>query len=202
MQHVAAIAARLPSGSSMINLCEDRYLFIAAYAAALSREHTVLLPSSRAESIVREVELAHAGSYRCSDDEVLATLDSRGGDTSDPATTVASDSIFMVGFTSGSTGQPKAFPKLWRSVTGSNANNVAAARRELPLPDSIAWIVATVPPQHMYGLELSVLMPMIGGMAVHSGRPLFPADIAAALDEVPEPRVLVSTPRHLRAMVE
>jgi acyl-coenzyme A synthetase/AMP-(fatty) acid ligase len=54
----------------------------------------------------------------------------------------------------------------------------------------------------MYGMELTVLLPLIGGMAVHSSRPLFPADIAAALSEVPEPRVLVSTPVHLRALVE
>ncbi|MFI4970575.1 MAG: AMP-ligase, partial [Lysobacterales bacterium] len=32
-------------------------------------------------------------------------------------------------------------------------------------------------------------------------RPLFPADVAAALAEVPEPRVLVTTPVHLRALL-
>ena len=63
------------------------------------------------------------------------------------------------------------------------------------------WIVATVPPQHMYGLETSVLLPLLSDMAVHAGRPLFPADIAAALAEVPEPRVLVTTPVHMRAIV-
>jgi acyl-coenzyme A synthetase/AMP-(fatty) acid ligase len=54
----------------------------------------------------------------------------------------------------------------------------------------------------MYGMELSILLPLIGGMAVHAGRPLFPADIALALGELPTPRVLVSTPLHLRALVE
>jgi acyl-coenzyme A synthetase/AMP-(fatty) acid ligase len=88
-------------------------------------------------------------------------------------------------------------------VHGSNAFNTAAIRRALNIAgDATAWIVATVPPQHMYGMELSVLLPLIGGMAVHSGRPLFPADIARVLAEVPEPRVLVSTPLHLRALVE
>jgi acyl-coenzyme A synthetase/AMP-(fatty) acid ligase len=203
LQHVAAVAERLPAGAAMIDLCEDRYRFIVAYAAALSREHTVLLPSSRAENIVREVESAHADSYRWSDDEVQATLDEPGATTFDSIPTVAADSTIMIGFTSGSTGQPKPFPKLWRSVNGSTAHNVAAIGDELRLPtDSVAWIVATVPPQHMYGMELSVLLPLLGGMAVHSGRPLFPADVATALNEVPEPRVLVSTPLHMRAMVE
>jgi acyl-coenzyme A synthetase/AMP-(fatty) acid ligase len=109
----------------------------------------------------------------------------------------------MIGFTSGSTGQPKAFPKSWSSVTASTLLSAAGIRNELEIaPDSTAWILATVPPQHMYGMELSILLPLVGGMAVHEGRPLFPADIAEALAELPEPRVLVSTPVHLRAIVE
>jgi acyl-coenzyme A synthetase/AMP-(fatty) acid ligase len=51
-------------------------------------------------------------------------------------------------------------------------------------------------------MEFSVLLPLIAGMPVHAARPLFPADVARALDELPTPRVLVSTPVHLRALVE
>jgi acyl-coenzyme A synthetase/AMP-(fatty) acid ligase len=54
----------------------------------------------------------------------------------------------------------------------------------------------------MYGMELSVLMPLLGGMGIHAGHPLYPADIASALSEVPGPRILVSTPVHLRALLE
>jgi len=61
--------------------------------------------------------------------------------------------------------------------------------------------VATVPPQHMYGLEMSVLLPLLGPFAVHGGKPFFPADVAAALAEVPEPRLLVTTPVHLKALL-
>ena len=92
----------------------------------------------------------------------------------------------MVGCTSGSTGQPKSYPKLWSSMHGSTARNAAAIRQALGITDgTIPAIVATVPPQHMYGMELSILLPLIGGMAVHAGRPLFPADIALALGELP-----------------
>jgi acyl-coenzyme A synthetase/AMP-(fatty) acid ligase len=63
-------------------------------------------------------------------------------------------------------------------------------------------VVATVPPQHMYGLEFSVLLPLFGHAAVHAGKPFFAADIAAVLDELPEPRILVTTPVHLRALVD
>jgi acyl-coenzyme A synthetase/AMP-(fatty) acid ligase len=54
----------------------------------------------------------------------------------------------------------------------------------------------------MYGMEMSVLLPLLDDVSVHAGRPLFPADVAATLAEVPEPRVLVTTPVHLRALIE
>lgn len=201
--HVAALAAALPDGTSMINLCEDRYGFLVAYAAALSRGHTVLLPHTRAEQVVADVERSYAGSYRCDDAVVAAGIQDCNASRIAADPQVPADHIAMIGFTSGSTGQAKTFPKLWRSVAGSNACNAAAMRQALELPDTCTpWIVATVPPQHMYGMELSILLPLIGGMGVHSGRPLFPADIARALAEIPEPRVLVSTPVHLRAIVE
>ena len=60
-------------------------------------------------------------------------------------------------------------------------------------------VVATVPPQHMYGFETTVTLILLSASAVSDGRPLFPADVAAELASVPPPRVLVTTPAHLRA---
>ena len=53
----------------------------------------------------------------------------------------------------------------------------------------------------MYGFETSVLLPMANGHALCAERPFYPADIAAALEAVPRPRLLVSTPVHLRALL-
>jgi acyl-coenzyme A synthetase/AMP-(fatty) acid ligase len=202
-RQVAAVANALPAARAMINLCEQRYRFLVAYAAAQARSHTVLLPPSRAEQIIAEVEQAHPGSYRFGDAEVDAALAGELPRVDSAPPMIPGDHVCMIGFTSGSTGQPKAYPKLWRTVNGSNASNASAMRGALGwASDRPLSIVATVPSQHMYGMELTVLLPLIGGMAIHSGRPLFPADIADALREVPEPRVLVSTPVHLRAVVE
>jgi acyl-coenzyme A synthetase/AMP-(fatty) acid ligase len=215
--HVQAIAQRLPATGSMLNLCEDRYRFLAAYAAALGVGHAVLLPPSRAEQVVAEVAAAHAASYRWQDEDVVAAvavsraearptmIDAASACRSgfSPTPQISAARTVMIGCTSGSTGQPKSYPKLWSSMHGSTARNAAAIRAALRITDeAVPAIVATVPPQHMYGMELSILLPLIGGMAVHAGRPLFPADIALALGEVPTPRVLVSTPLHLRALVE
>ena len=42
-------------------------------------------------------------------------------------------------------------------------------------------LVATVPAQHMYGFESTVLVAMLAGAAFDTERPFYPADIAAAL---------------------
>lgn len=200
--HVASVVAALPTHAApaaMINLCDDRYKFLVAYAAALSVGHTVLLPSSRADQVVADVAHANAGSYRFDDDAADAALAQPSSESINER--VPADMTVMVGYTSGSTGQPKTFPKLWRTVNGSNEHNAQSIRDAIADKTSTLWALATVPPQHMYGMEMSVLLPLVGGMAVHAGRPLFPADIAAALAELPRPRVLVTTPVHMRAIV-
>jgi acyl-coenzyme A synthetase/AMP-(fatty) acid ligase len=63
-------------------------------------------------------------------------------------------------------------------------------------------LLGTVPPQHVFGLEATVLVPMQGGLAVHARRPFYPADIRAELAALPRPRGLVTTPVHLRALLE
>lgn len=201
--HVAAVITRLPTFGAavpMINLCEDRYKFLVAFAAALSVGHTVLLPSSRADQVVADVQNANAGSYRIDDATVAAALGSAS--TQWINTSIPADMTVMVGYTSGSTGQPKTFPKRWRTVNGSNSRNAKMIRAAIGSNPETVWVLATVPPQHMYGMEMSILLPLSGNMAVHAGRPLFPADIATALAELPRPRVLVSTPVHLRAIIE
>jgi len=228
MRRAAAVAKALPDGRHLINLCEHRENFLVACCAALIRGHTTLLPWARAEGAVEEVAARHAGSYRCDDDMVRSACENEGpraasasaspgssspdakrvripgGDGADycafeiPGTRVA-----VKAFTSGSTGSPQGHGKPWRGFVRSSSLNAMRIRDCLEPVHGPArpWVVATVPPQHMYGFETSVLLPLLSDMAVHAGRPLFPADIATALEEVPAPRVLVTTPVHMRAIV-
>ena len=53
----------------------------------------------------------------------------------------------------------------------------------------------------MYGFESTVLLPLQSGAALCAERPFFPADIAATLRAYRRPRVLISTPVHLRALL-
>jgi acyl-coenzyme A synthetase/AMP-(fatty) acid ligase len=207
LAHVHQVAATLPGASAAVNLCEDRYAFLVAFCAIVLRGQTNLLPSSRAPQAVDEVMAAHPGCYALGEQALdpapasyrqLPELSAAPAD-GDHWPSIPAEQVVAIGYTSGSTGTPGANPKTWRSFHASNAGNLAMLHAAV---GERFDVVATVPPQHMYGMELSVLLPLLGGIGVHAGRPFFPADVAAALAEVPAPRVLVTTPVHLRALVE
>ena len=101
-------------------------------------------------------------------------------------------------FTSGSTGVPVPHRKTW----GRLIRCVRDGAERLGMMDGRAHsVLATVPPQHMYGFESSVLLAMQSGNALCASHPFYPADICAALARLPRPRALVSTPIHLRALL-
>jgi acyl-coenzyme A synthetase/AMP-(fatty) acid ligase len=101
-------------------------------------------------------------------------------------------------FTSGSTGVPVPYPKTW----GKLVRCVRDGACRLGLADGRSHaVLATVPAQHMYGFESSVLLALQSGSALCAERPFYPADICAALASLPRPRMLVSTPIHLRALL-
>ncbi|GAA0917993.1 xanthomonadin biosynthesis 3-hydroxybenozate--AMP ligase XanA2 [Rothia nasimurium] len=207
LAHAQRVAASLPDASAAVNLCEDRYAFLVAFVALILRGQINLLPPSRAPHAVDEVMAQHAGAYAIGD---LALAPAPFGYVRMPTLhesvpaygevpAIAADAIVAIGYTSGSTGRPKPNVKTWGAFVASNAGNERMLRKVIG--DGF-HSVATVPPQHMYGMETSVLMPLLSEVGIHAGRPFFPADVAAALAQLPEPRVLVTTPVHLRALVE
>jgi acyl-coenzyme A synthetase/AMP-(fatty) acid ligase len=211
-REVRAVAAALPDAGFAVNLCEDRYRFMVALCAAALRGQTTLLPPSRAPAVVDEVLAQHRDSYVLGDAlahceaavssqhrrwELPAALPQLDGAPLE----IADDLLIAIGYTSGSTGRPKPNPKTWTSFRASTAQNLAALD-DLLDHSGTTPLVATVPPQHMYGMEMSVLLPLLGPVAVHGARPFFPADIARALHDAHTPPLLVTTPVHLRALVE
>jgi acyl-coenzyme A synthetase/AMP-(fatty) acid ligase len=217
VREVRAVAAGLPDAGFAVNLCEDRYRFMVALCAAALRGQTTLLPPSRASAVVDEVLAQHRNSYVLGDalahDEAAVsaqhrrwqlppTLPQQDGEPLE----IPDDLLIAIGYTSGSTGRPKPNPKTWTSFRASTSQNLAALDDLLDHAGTTP-LVATVPPQHMYGMEMSVLLPLLGPVAVHGARPFFPADIARALHDAAVhfnsvPPLLVTTPVHLRALVE
>jgi acyl-coenzyme A synthetase/AMP-(fatty) acid ligase len=196
-----SLAHALPDAAAAMNLCKRRENFLLGFVALLMRGQTCLMPPSRAPAVVSEVLQAHPGAYVLDDPVIDQCRAGSGVVRGFPD--IPPDRVVVVGYTSGSTGRPKANPKTWGSLVASTRLNSARLREALEVEneDVVPWIVATVPPQHMYGMELSVLLPLLGGAGIHGAHPLYPADVAAALEDLPAPRVLVTTPVHLRALL-
>lgn len=187
-----SLAARLPQGGTCINLCDDRLNFILGFAAALIARSTSLLPQSRAPEVMRELVASYANAVSIADDALTEHWLTR--ETASAVPSIPAEQHAAVLFTSGSTGEPQAHVKSW----GSLARASLAARERLPLAPGSA-LLGAVPPQHMWGFEMTVMLPLQSGCAVHPGCPLLPAEIFSALEELPGPRWFVATPLHLRA---
>lgn len=213
-RHARALAETLPSGSHAVNLCEDRYRFLVALCAVAIRGQVNLLPPSRAQGVVAETLFNYPEAYALGDGpfepgrEIERDIRSAGWrmpevleEVEGPPLMVGEDAVVLIGFTSGSTGRPTANAKTWGGFRVSTTQNLAALS-SLWGAGMHANVVATVPPQHMYGMELSIMLPLLADVGVHGGRPFFPEDVACVLRETPAPRLLVTTPFHLRALVE
>jgi len=200
------LAARLPQRRHMLNLCADRYRFAVGFSAALLREQASLLPPNDTPDLIERLVAQYPDVYCLTDGpaapialETVSVLESAAGAPGAPAVPAFPDAqMAAILFTSGSTGEPVPYPKTWGSLARS-------ARAEIDRLDVRALpgmaVLGTVPPQHSYGLESTVLMVMQGGLAMHAGRPFYPADIRAELASLPRPRCLVTTPVHLRVLL-
>ncbi|MFO1270628.1 MAG: AMP-binding protein [Rubrivivax sp.] len=203
-----ALAERLPAGGRPVNLCHDRLHFALGLAAALLRGQTSLMPPNALPETLSRLPEGAAPYALVDHDEPVALpvvrVQVADGDAHEahdvPALPVAQPAVCLL--TSGSTGAPQPHAKLWGPLV-ANIGAEAARLAELMGQDSIAGlnIVATVPAQHSYGFESTVLLALLGGATFDAGRPFYPADIAAALESVPRPRALVTTPFHLKTLL-
>ncbi len=201
------LAERLPDAAYAINLCENRYLFMLAFCAAIIRGQTTLLPQNRAVGTQQQLltrypatAILHDGATKLVSPANAFNVNQHCllGDPAEHIPLVEPDFIAALAFTSGSTGEPAPITKYWRTLAESSRIN---ARYMMPEGVDTLYQLATVPAQHMWGLETSVLLPLCAPVCITDAKPLFPMDICTALNTLPEPRMLVSTPVHLRAMM-
>jgi acyl-coenzyme A synthetase/AMP-(fatty) acid ligase len=198
----ARLAAQLPDRRWAINLCESRVEFLVSFLAALLRGQTTLLPSSAGGDAIAQLQRGYAGSYRIADRSTEAEVQlseallvgAEGGTV--VASAIDPEHLAVILFTSGSTGAPQPHGKRWHECIGM----AQCLSQRIGLRGTS--VVATVPAQHMFGFETTVLSALHGGAVVDAARPFYPQDIREALRTMPEPRLLVSTPLHLRTLLE
>jgi len=209
---VARFAPELPGEGSAVNLCVDRYAFAVSLGAALVRGHASLLPpDARPDTLARLLESGGPRLFALTDDlkqqtpgmqRVLIENSQNRASSEAPVPQIDAAMHAASLLTSGSTGVPQPHAKTWGTLVGDVAVAVKRLCRVLERPTLEGLtLVATVPVQHSYGLESSVLLAMLGGAAFESGRPFFPADVAKTLASVPRPRALVTTPFHLKTLL-
>ncbi len=200
-----ALAARLPERGPMLNACDDRYWFAVGLAAAMLRCQLSVLPHNHVPSTLGLLADEFPGIYYLAQTaDLLPTLsgmtidgDHAADDGPCEALAFPAEQPCACLFTSGSTGRPMAYVRTWGVVV---AGASAAAARLGTDPDRPMNLLATVPVQHSYGFESSLLLAMVGGGALVAERPFYPVDVAQALAALPRPRALVTTPVHLRAI--
>lgn len=206
LSDVLACAQDLPATTTVLNLAQDRYRFMMGLSASILRGQVTLLPQNTAPKTLADIATRWPDCCCLTDGEdrpaPLPTFRLRRYPPSDSSSVtvplIPLDQPIAVAFTSGTTGSPTASTKTWRAlvnVAHSTGAWLKLGRFHRPS------IVATVPHQHMFGLEASVMLALQQGCALHTGRPLFPADIQTALTDVPPGRLLVTTPLHIRALV-
>jgi acyl-coenzyme A synthetase/AMP-(fatty) acid ligase/peptidoglycan/xylan/chitin deacetylase (PgdA/CDA1 family) len=204
------MAARLPQDAPVLNLCSRRHHFAVVLAAALLRGVPLLLPSTRTPEMLQRLGQQHPGLQAVVD----APGDSGGlpqiiyergplasaGDAFD-VPDIPAEQVAAYVFTSGSTGDPVPHVKHWGLLV-ENAQGAGRRVREWLGTDAPFAVTGTVPAQHMYGFESTVLLALLNQGIIDASHPFYPADIVQALEATPAPRVLVSTPFHLRTLIE
>ena len=194
------LADKLPARRHAIMLTHGRREFLIAFCAALMRGQTALLPVNDTDAGVAELAERYPDCIAMLDRPrslsvktvfVGSVPPTKGGCVSIPD--VPANHVAAILHTSGSTGEPQAHEKTWgQMVTGANR------WRERFAFDASDYIVPTIPAQHMFGFEASIMLPLQTGASVFRGQPLYPADIARALG-LASNATLVTTPIHLRA---
>ncbi len=196
------LAARLPAASHVVNLCTGRYAFAIGFAASLLRGQPSLLTSDRSPHRLAGLATAYPDAVALSDG--TGSLPFPSVDVPPPGQDSAASPLIPTGqlaavvFTSGSTAEPVAHTKRWGALAARSRDGGLAFA--LDQADAVT-IVGTVPPQHMYGFETTVLLPLHAPVSSWCGPAFYPADIRAALQGVPAGRMLVTTPLQLRTLL-
>ena len=200
------LAEWLPAGRHVFNVCADRYRFAAVFAACLMTNRVNLLPSTYTADVIERIAESAPDAFCVTDDgrcdidlpRVRVAQDFHAAPVAWQVPAIDAAQLAAIVFTSGSTGTPLPYRKTWSRP----ARCVRASAPRFGLSNGgNSTLIGTVPPQHMYGFESTVLLALQSGSAFIAERPFYPADIRAAIAAAPRPRVLVSTPIHLRALL-
>ena len=209
-----ALSAEIEPRETTFNLCDSRAGFLVTWLAALRSGSLQCLPPSSGRADLVTILNSSARPCLVADDTsslhsewkaCARTLDWNLGsasETTNPRWSPAWDREVVRLHTSGSTGKPQPQAKTLRQLVLGAEFLAERLEQELGKPLSEgSSIVCSVPPQHMFGLEASVMLSLVSGIPVLDRRPLLPADVGAAFEACPQGCIWMTTPLHLRSLV-
>ncbi len=192
-----------PKPTTVCLCTENKAVMAAALLASLSGGPLLVLPFSYSANILEEIHQSvtfHAAildQERALPEGVKAMLPKAAGRPSPirfPSRDVQPDGEFLRLYTGGSTGKPRAWSKTVKNLFSEaffHSDNLSVSGRDR--------LVATVPPNHIYGLLFSVLVPLVSSAGVVGSTPVFPHEISAAI-ESDQASILIGIPMHYRVL--
>ena len=212
-----ALSRRLGNATAVCNLCTSRVNFLVTWLAALRNRCLLILPPSGGNAdlaavlklisrpmIVVDDPQAIQAQWRQTVDCLTyqAVWKPSQATAADLAWQPAWNDTAVLLYTSGSTGAPEPQPKtLLHLALGAQVLGERLSQDiDGGLP-AIQRIVCSVPPQHMFGVESSVMLSLVHAIPVLDRRPLLPADVRQAFAVSP-PGAWIATPLHLRSLVQ
>ena len=227
---VEYLSKKIRPHQHILNLYEDRFYFLTCFLLGIKQDSISLFPSTINPHIVSQLKKNYADIIIfCEHEQIISQYKSDSFDLRAWIETFFSDAEnqqirfsdfsdidpkrqLAIIFTSGSTGQPKAYKKQWadlavvgRFLAEQFLSGIAADK------ETVHAVLATVPPQHMYGLESSIIFALQNGMLIYSERPFFPQDIAHCLENLQSiadknklslKTSIITTPLHLKACIK
>ena len=100
--------------------------------------------------------------------------------------------------TSGSSGQPKVIVK----TVAQLAAETAAIQAQWPLLPDQAVVMGSVSPQHLYGLSFRIIWPLCHGLPMLREQCVYPEQLLAHSQTLPQPVVWVTSPTVLAALAQ
>jgi acyl-CoA synthetase (AMP-forming)/AMP-acid ligase II/3-hydroxymyristoyl/3-hydroxydecanoyl-(acyl carrier protein) dehydratase len=203
------LASSIGTRQHVIHLCEQLDHFLVGTLAALLAGTTLVLPPTRLPRTLVELRRRYPESV-CLTDVASAPDDIAVGAFVDEALCGAVPAVdnwptvpemhpAFILFTSGSTGAPREHLKTW----GELCDGAHCLMHSIAAPASASAIVSTVPPQHMFGLEATVMLPLLSGTPVIATRLSFAGDLFDVIDlaraRCGDGLWLITTPLQMRA---
>ena len=212
-----ALSRQLGDASAVCNLCNSRVSFLVTWLAALRNRCLLILPPSGGHAdlaavlkastrpvVVVDDPQAIVAPWRQSADCLSCQPEwkSSQATAAELAWQPAWDETAVLLYTSGSTGAPEPQAKTLRDLaTGALVLGARLGHDVAGGLPAIRRIVCSVSPQHMFGLECSVMLSLVHAIPVLDRRPLLPADVVEAFAVSP-PGAWIATPLHLRSLAQ